>query len=203
MRLWHADVLAEDGVLRSDESTTLERLAGARMLTNARVFQSALADGPVTATKSRGNLPWSFVKRMLDEMSWKPVQLERLHLRLHLLDKAFYNEEEAPDLKELRAVLRVAGHLKKRHGRLVRRDRRTGRLRPRRVRGRGGQPAAAYRGQRRSDRRGPRLLRRRVARRPPPVLSPTMCAFATSKAEGPATRTRQARRSPSSREPAS
>jgi len=113
MRLWHADVRAEDGVLRIDASTTLEQLAGARMLTNARVLLSALADGPVSATKSRGNLPRSFVRRMLDEMSWKPAQLELLRLR----DKAFYNEEEVPDLEELRVVLGVAGLLKKRHGR--------------------------------------------------------------------------------------
>ena len=113
MRLWQADVLAEDGVLRIAPPTTPERLAGARMLTNARVLLRALADGPVTATQSLGNLPRSFVRRMLKEMSWKPEQLERFGLR----DRAFANENEVPDLEELRAVLGVAGLLKKRHGR--------------------------------------------------------------------------------------
>ena len=113
MRLWHADVLAEDGVLRIDDSLTLERLAGARLLTNARVLLSALADGPVTATQSRGNLPRAFVARMLEEMSWKPLQLQRFGHG----DRAFYNEEEVPDLNELRVVLGLAGLLKKRHGR--------------------------------------------------------------------------------------
>jgi len=113
MRLWHADVLVADGVLRIDDSLTLERLAGARLLTNARVLLGALAEGPVTATKPRGNLPRSFVGRMMAEMSWQPVQLERLRR----VDKAFYNEEEVPDLNELRALLGVAGLLKKRQGR--------------------------------------------------------------------------------------
>jgi len=112
-RLWHADVLAEDGVLRIDDSTTLERLVGARLLTNARALLGALAEGPVTATKPRGNLPRSFVRRMMAEMTWRPVQIERLRR----VDKAFYNEGEVPDLSELRALLEVAGLLKARHGR--------------------------------------------------------------------------------------
>ncbi|MEI6450633.1 MAG: plasmid pRiA4b ORF-3 family protein [Actinomycetes bacterium] len=113
MRLWHADILAADGVLRIADSMTLERLAGARLLINARVLLSALAEDPVTATQSLGNLPRAFVKRMLEEMSWKPLQLERFGRG----DRAFYNEEEVPDLNELRVVLGLAGLLKKRHGR--------------------------------------------------------------------------------------
>ncbi|MFA4965456.1 MAG: plasmid pRiA4b ORF-3 family protein [Thermoleophilia bacterium] len=110
MRLWRADIMADDGVLRIDPTATPEQLSGARMLTNARVLLGALADGPVTATASLGNLPRSFVRRMLDEMSWKPVQLEGLHLS----PRATYNEEDVPDLKELRVVLGLAGLLKKR-----------------------------------------------------------------------------------------
>jgi len=113
MRLWHADILADDGVLRIDESLPVEQLSGAHMVTNARVLLGALADGPVTATVSLGNLPRSFVRRMLDEMSWKPLQLEGMQLS----QRAMYNEEDVPDLKELRVVLGLAGLLKKRQGR--------------------------------------------------------------------------------------
>ena len=113
MRLRHADITADHGVLRIDESLPVERLDGARMVTNASVLLRALADGPVTATVSLGNLPRSFVRRMLDEMSWKPLQLEGMQLS----QRAAYNEEDVPDLKELRVVLGLAGLLKKRHGR--------------------------------------------------------------------------------------
>lgn len=113
MRLRNADITAEDGVLRIDASLPAEHFAGARMVTNARVLLSALADGPVTATTSLGNLPRSFVGRMLDEMSWKPLQLQRIQRSR----RATYNEEDVPDLKELRVVLGLAGLLKKRHGR--------------------------------------------------------------------------------------
>src|SRR5450756_2570272 len=113
MRLRNADITAEDGVLRIDESIPVEQLSGARMVTSARVLLGALADGPVTATTSLGNLPRSFVRRMLDEMSWKPLQLEGMQLS----QRATYNEEDVPDLKELRVVLGLAGLLKKRHGR--------------------------------------------------------------------------------------
>jgi hypothetical protein len=113
MRLRHADIRADDGVLRIDESIPVEQLAGCRMLTNARVLLGALAEGPVTATTSLGNLPRSFVRRMLDEMSWKPSQLEGLQLS----QRTTYNEEDLPELKELRVVLGLAGLLKKRHGR--------------------------------------------------------------------------------------
>jgi len=113
MRLRNADITAEDGVLRIDAATTPTQLAGARMVTNARVLLGALADGPVTATTSLGNLPRSFVRRMLDEMSWKPLQLEGMRLS----HRAAYNEEDVPDLKELRVVLGLAGLLKKRQGR--------------------------------------------------------------------------------------
>jgi len=113
MRLRNADITAEDGVLRIDESIPVEQLDGARMVTNALVLLGALADGPVTATTSLGNLPRSFVRRMLDEMSWKPLQLEGMQLS----QRATYNEEDVPDLKELRVVLGLAGLLKKRQGR--------------------------------------------------------------------------------------
>ena len=113
MRLWHADILADDGVLRIDASIPVEHLAGARMVTNARVLLGALADGPVTATTSLGNLPRSFVGRMLNEMSWKPSHLEGMQLSRRVT----HNEEDVPDLKELRVVLGQAGLLKKRHGR--------------------------------------------------------------------------------------
>ena len=113
MRLWHADITADDGVLRIDESTPAEQLAGARMVTNARVLLGALADGSVTATTSLGNLPRSFVRRMLDEMSWRPLHVAGMQRS----QRATYNEEDVPDLKELRVVLGLAGLLKKRHGR--------------------------------------------------------------------------------------
>jgi hypothetical protein len=112
-RLWHADIMADDGVLRIDGSLAAEQLSGARMVTNARVLLGALADGPVAATASLGNLPRSFVRRMLDEMHWKPRQLEGMQLS----QRSTYNEEDVPDLNELRVVLGLAGLLKKRLGR--------------------------------------------------------------------------------------
>lgn len=112
MRLRHADILAEDGVLRIDPSMTLEQLGDARLVANARVLLSALADGPVTATASRGNLPRAFVRRMLDEMSWHTLQQERLGLD----ERTTFNEEDVPDLSTLRRVLGLAGLLKKRRG---------------------------------------------------------------------------------------
>jgi hypothetical protein len=113
MRLRHADILADDGVLRIDRSMTPEQVGGARIVTNARVLLSALADGPVTATASLGNLPRTFVRRMLNEMSWEPLQQERLGLG----ERTTCNEEDVPALNELRLVLGMAGLLKKRRGR--------------------------------------------------------------------------------------
>src|SRR5450759_5173778 len=46
-------------------------------------------------------------------MSLKLLQLEGMQLS----QRATYNEEDVPDLKELRVVLGLAGLLKKRHGR--------------------------------------------------------------------------------------
>lgn len=112
-RLWHADITADDGVLRIDATVTPEQLAGARMVANARVLLRVLAEGPVTATSSLGNLPRSFVRRMLDEMTWKPAQLEGMRLSRRVT----FNEEDVPDLNELRVVLGLAGLLKKRLGR--------------------------------------------------------------------------------------
>lgn len=112
MRLRHADILAEDGVLRIDPLTTVEQLGGVRMVTNARVLLGALADGPVPATAACGNLPRAFVRRMLDEMSWHPLQQERLGRG----ERTTFNEEDVPDLSTLRRVLGLAGLLKKRRG---------------------------------------------------------------------------------------
>jgi len=112
IRLRHADILAEDGVLRIDTSMTLEQLSGSRIVTNSRVLLGALADGPVPATASRGNLPRVFVRRMLGEMSWDPLQQERLGLG----ERTTFNEEDVPELSTLRRVLGLAGLLKKRRG---------------------------------------------------------------------------------------
>jgi len=106
-----ADVRDPKDVLRISGSLTLEQLTGVRMLTNARTLLSALAEGPVRATKGRGNFERRFVARVRDELLIRPDDEWLLEY------SRGENEEEVPGLHVLRVVLGVAGLLKKRNGR--------------------------------------------------------------------------------------
>jgi hypothetical protein len=106
-----ADPRDAEGVLRVSASLSLDQLAGAPMLTNARTLLSALAESPVRATKSLGNFERRFAARMRDELRFDPDHAWVLeHSRSD-------NEQDVPGLHDLRVVLGLAGLLKKRNGR--------------------------------------------------------------------------------------
>lgn len=112
VRLAGADVRDAAGVLRVSPALTLDQLAGAPMLVNARTLLAALAEAPVRATKELGNLELRFVARMLDELQFDSERREMLRYvsrRPH--------EDDVPELHVLRVVLGLAGLIKKRNGR--------------------------------------------------------------------------------------
>jgi hypothetical protein len=111
-RLSQADITDPDSVVQLDDSVSLDDLADADMVINARTFLNILAEAPAAATKSLGNLPRRFVERMVAEMRFPPLRLELLQY----VNKRF-DEDDVPELHVLRVVLGLAGLIKKRNGR--------------------------------------------------------------------------------------
>jgi hypothetical protein len=110
-RLFAADPLDPDGVLRTDPSIGLEALAESRTVLNARTMLMALAEQPVKATSELKNLTRAFVKRMVEEMAWPPGYSERVWRYNRVLD-----ETDVPRLFILRHLMELAGLVNRRKG---------------------------------------------------------------------------------------
>lgn len=98
------------GPLRLTDNLSLNDLAGADFLHNARTMLAAVGDGTV-ATQA-GNLKRAFVAEMLERMRWPDGWLEMVRKGNKVI-----NEEDAWLLHRLRVVLEVAGLLQRRKGR--------------------------------------------------------------------------------------
>ena len=110
-RLFAADPLDPDGILRTDTTLGLEALAGSRTLVNARTLLAALVDQPEKATTELKNLNRAFVKRMTEEMAWPPGYSEQVWRYNRVLD-----ETDVPRLFILRHLMEIAGLVNPRKG---------------------------------------------------------------------------------------
>lgn len=110
-RLFAADPLDPDGILRTDTTLGLEALAGSRTLVNARTLLAALVDQPEKATTELKNLNRAFVKRMTEEMAWPPGYSEQVWRHSRVLD-----ETAVPRLFILRHLMEIAGLVNRRKG---------------------------------------------------------------------------------------
>jgi hypothetical protein len=117
-RLLEADWASPASALRLDETLTLDELAGARALHDARLLLELLAEGdPVKATP-KGNLPRALVTRFRERMR-EPEGGS------HPWDagRTVWNEEDLGRLHHARVLLEVAGLVQRRKG-VFRRTRR-------------------------------------------------------------------------------
>ncbi len=110
-RLFAADPLDSEGILRTDISLPLEALAGSRTFVNARLLLAALAEQPAKATSELKNLNRAFVKRMAEEMTWPPGYIEHVWRYNRVLD-----ESDVPRLFILRHLMEIAGLVNRRKG---------------------------------------------------------------------------------------
>jgi hypothetical protein len=110
-RLFAADPLDLEGILRTDASLGLETLAGSRTLVNARTLLAALVVQPEKATSELKNLNRAFVKRMTEEMAWPPGYFEQVRRYNRVLD-----ETDVPRLFILRHLMEIAGLVNRRKG---------------------------------------------------------------------------------------
>lgn len=110
-RLYAADPLDTEGILRIDTSVGLEPLAGSRTLVNARTLLAALVEQPAKATTGLKNLTRAFVKSMTEEMAWPLGYVEQVWRYNRVLD-----ETDVPRLYILRHLMEIAGLVNRRKG---------------------------------------------------------------------------------------
>jgi hypothetical protein len=110
-RLFAADPLDAEGILRIDTSLELEPLAESRTLVSARTLLAALVEQPEKATSESKNLNRAFVKRMTEEMAWPPGYVEQVWRHNRVLD-----EPDVMRLFILRHLMEIAGLVNRRKG---------------------------------------------------------------------------------------
>lgn len=110
-RLFAADPLDAEGILRIDTSLGLESLAESRTLVSARTLLAALVERPEKATSELKNLNRAFVKRVTEEMAWPPGYFERVWRHNRVLD-----ETDVMRLFILRHLMEIAGLVNRRKG---------------------------------------------------------------------------------------
>lgn len=107
-RLLSAEWDTPGGAVETRTDLSLQELAGAPFLANARIFLAALAEAETRATQA-GNLNRAFVERMLHSMRF-PSELVELIMEVNKV----VNEQDARPLHVLRVVLVQAGLVKTR-----------------------------------------------------------------------------------------
>ncbi len=110
-RLFAADPLDAEGILRIDTSLGLDAFAESRTLLNARTLLAALDEQPSKATAELKNLNRAFVKRMTQEMAWPEGYIEAVWRYNRVLD-----ETDVPRLHVLRNLMEIAGLVNRRKG---------------------------------------------------------------------------------------